>query len=179
MGKSKKKDAKGKTQSLDRALAGLKIWQLVLLLIVVVMGTALFVGAASGWFSDNKVTLDAEYYCGEECDGEYMEIDAEGYEKLVTAQKSFVLFVDQGGCKTAVMLRGFVSDYAKEKGIKVYKMMFNEEKETSLYENVKYYPSVVIVRKGKPVVWLRSDSDEDARAYNRYDAFLEWIEKYL
>ena len=177
MGKSKKKGTS--RQSLNLVLAGLKIWQLVLLLIIVVLGTVLFVGAASGWFSDSKVTLDAEYYCGEECDGEYMELDAKGYEELVAARKSFVLFVDQGGCKTAVMLRGFVSGYAKEKGIKVYKMMFNEEKETSLYENVKYYPSVVIVRKGKPVVWLRSDSDEDARAYNRYDAFHEWIEKYL
>ena len=182
MGKEKTKSLKKREQpvSMAKRLTGMKVRQLLVLLVIVVGGTVLFVGAASGWFSGNaKVTLDAEYYCGDECDGEYMELEVEEYEELVQAGKSFVVLVDQGGCKTADRLREFVADYAKGTGMKVYRMMFAEVKESSLHEYVKYYPSVVIVSKGQVIGYLRADSDEDAEMYNDYDAFTKWIKRYL
>ena len=152
---------------------------LIVALVVVLMGSVLFVGAVSGWFSDNKVVLDAEYYCSEKCDGEYMDLVGVDYEELVKSGRSFVVFVDQDGCTTADRLRGYVSDYAKEVGVKVYRMMFAEAKELSLHDYVKYYPSVVIVSKGKVVGYLRADSDDDAEMYNDYDAFKKWMSNYL
>lgn len=149
---------------------------LVVALIVVLFGGVLFVGAASGWFDDPKVKLDAEYYA----DGaEFMELTAGEYEGLVEAKKSFVVFVDQDGCTTADRLREYITRYMTEMGTLVYRMMFVEVKESSLYEQVKYYPSVAIVSRGKVVAYLRADSDEDAEAYNNYDAFKEWMGKYL
>ena len=152
---------------------------LVIALVVVLFGSILFVGAVSGWFDSGKVALDAEYVCGGNCDGEYIELDAAGYQELVEARKSFVVFVDQGGCTTADKLRGFVADYARERGIKVYRMMFEQVKESSLHEYVKYYPSVAMVSKGHVVGYLRADSDEDASAYNDYTAFQGWMGRYL
>lgn len=149
---------------------------LVIALVVVLFGSVLFMGAVSGWFDGQKVTLDPEYI-GAEAD--FMELDAAGYDALVAAGKSFVVFVDQDGCTTADRLRGFVSDYAAEVGIKVYRMMFSEVKKTSLHDNVKFYPSVAMVSRGKVVGALRADSDEDAAAYNDYDAFRKWVRKYL
>lgn len=157
----------------------LKTWQLVLLLLVVVGGTVLFLGAPSGWFGNGKVVLDAEYYCGENCDGEMMELSGAEYEDLVKEGKSFVVFVDQSGCTTADRLRGYVTDFAREAGVKVYRMMFSEARETSLHDYVKYYPSVVVVSRGKVVAWLRADSDEDADYYNDYEAFKGWAQRYL
>ena len=149
---------------------------LVIALVVVLMGGVLFVGAVSGWFDDPKVKLDAEYYA----DGaEFMELSAGEYEGLAEAKKSFVVFVDQGGCNTADRLREYVTRYMTETGILVYRMMFEEIKETSLYEQVKYYPSVAVVSKDRVVAWLRADSDEDAKMYNDYDTFKAWMEKYI
>lgn len=149
---------------------------LVVALIVVLFGGVLFMGAASGWFDDPKVKLDAEYYA----DGaEFMELTAGEYEGLVGAKKSFVVFVDQDGCTTADRLREYVTRYMTETGILTYRMMFAEVKESSLHEQVKYYPSVAIVSRGKVVAYLRADVDEDAEAYNNYDAFKEWMGKYL
>lgn len=149
---------------------------LVVALIVVLFGGVLFVGAASGWFDDPKVKLDAEYYA----DGaEFMELTAGEYEGLVGAKKSFVVFVDQDGCTTADRLREYVTRYMTETGILTYRMMFAEVKESSLHEQVKYYPSVAIVSRGRVVAYLRADSDEDAEMYNNYDAFKEWMGKYL
>lgn len=153
-----------------------KILPLVMALIVVVLGSILFVGAASGWFDSHKVKLDAEYYA----DGaEFMELTAGEYEGLVEAKKSFVVFVDQDGCTTADRLREYVTRYMAETGIMVYRMMFAEVRESSLHEKVKYYPSVAVVSKGRVVAYLRADEDADADKYNDYDAFKAWIGKYL
>ena len=153
-----------------------KILPLVMALIIVVLGSILFVGAASGWFDNHKVKLDAEYYA----DGaEFMELTAGEYEGLIGAKKSFVVMVDQSGCTTADRLREYVTRYMTETGILTYRMMFAEVKEASLHEKVKYYPSVAVVSKGKVVAFLRADEDEDADKYNDYDAFKAWIGKYL
>lgn len=149
---------------------------LIVALVVVMLGSLVFVGAVSGWFDNPKVILDAEYYSGE---SEMMDLSAEEYDRLVNERKSFVVFVNQTGCTTAEGLRGFVMDWAKEVGVKVYEMMFSEVKKCSLHEAVKHYPSVVIVSKGKTVGHLRTDSDEDADAYNEYEAFKDWIGKFL
>ena len=175
----KKKSGGKKPESMQKQLSKMKIWQLVLALALVVSGTILFVGAVSGWFGGVKVTLEAEYYCKEECDGEYMSISGEEYEKFAEAKKSFVIFVDQTGCKTADKLREYMRDYAKEIGVKVYTIMFNNARETSLHDTVKYYPSVAVISRGKVIGFLRADSDEDADAYNNYGAFKEWIQRYL
>ena len=57
--------------------------------------------------------------------------------------------------------------------------MFSNIKESSLHEFVKYYPSVVLVSRGKPLEWLKADSDEDAEIYNNYNKFENWMNKYL
>ena len=165
MGKDKKKQ--------------LGVLGLIVALVIVLIGGLIFMGAVAGWFDDPKVVIDGEYVCDNESGCDYMELTAGEYDELVKAQKSFVVFVDQDGCTTADRLRGYVSDWAASRGIKVYRMMFAEVKESSLHDYVKYYPSVVVVDKGMVRAWLRADSDEDAEMYNNYDAFNEWMGRYL
>ena len=149
---------------------------LVVALVAVLIGGVLFVGAVSGWFDDSRVKLDAEYYTDE---SELMNLTVDGYEGLIEAKKSFVVFVDQTGCTTADRLREYVMGYMDDVGMSGYKMMFGEMKESSLHEFVKYYPSVVIIDKGRVAKWLRADEDEDAEIYNDYDAFKDWMNKNL
>lgn len=149
---------------------------LVIALVVVLIGGVIFVGAVSGWFDDPKITLDSEYY---DEGAKFMEITAGEYEGLVGAEKSFLVFVDQGGCTTADRLREYVTRYMTETGVLVYRMMFAEVKESSLHNEVKYYPSMAVIFKGAVKGYLRADADEDAEAYNSYDAFKEWMGKYL
>ena len=155
-----------------------QIFGLVVALVVVLLGGVLFMGAVSGWFGDEKAVLDDEYRCVE-CDGEFVGLSIEEYEELIESKKTFVVFVDQGGCTTADRLREYVREWAMSSGVKVYRMMFDNIKQTSLHDFVKYYPSMVVVSKGKVVAWLRADADEDAAAYNGHDDFKGWIEKFL
>jgi hypothetical protein len=70
-------------------------------------------------------------------------------------------------------------NYGGATGVKAYRMMFSDVRNSSLHDYVKYYPSVVVVSRGKPIVWLRADADEDSDAYNDEEAFKKWLSKYL
>ncbi|MBQ3293396.1 hypothetical protein IJG93_03825 [Candidatus Saccharibacteria bacterium] len=171
--------ARKKGPTIAQKMSGLKIWQLLIGLVLVVGGTTVFVVLVSGALGGSSVMLDSEYLCGESCDGEYMELEPATYESLIADGKSFVVFVDQGGCTTADRLEGYVKDYGVSHGFKVYRMMFEDMKKTSLHEFIKYYPSVAVISRGKVVGYLRADTDEDSDAYNKYEAFEEWMGKYL
>lgn len=158
-----------------RQIAGL-----IITLMVVLVGGVVFMGAVSGWFGGPKVAIDDEYYCeGEGCAGNFIDLTIEEFNNLVGAKKSFVIFVDKNGCTTADKMRGFITDTMKEKGMKIFRMDWEDMKETSVYELVKYYPSVVIVSKGKVFKFLRADSDEDVGAYENGEDFKRWLEQYI
>lgn len=156
-----------------------RIAYLVLGLVMIVTGSILFALAVSGVFDPSETELDAEYYCEDTCEGEFTELSKEDYEDLIKKKKSFVIFVDQSGCDGADRLRKFSSDYFSESGVKIYKMMFADLKETTLHEKVKYYPSLVVIRKGNVRAFLRADSDEDADAFNQYGSFIDWVNKHV
>ena len=157
-------------------LSGGVIGIIVSFTVVALIGGILFVGLKKGWFNDPKITLSAEYYTEKP---EMINLDAVKYEELIKEKKSFVIFVDQNGCTTADRLRGYIEEYIKEKKIDVYKMMFSVMKESSLHNDIKYYPSVVIINNGKVRVFLRADSDEDVDEYNEYDAFKNWMNRLI
>ena len=148
---------------------------LIVALVVVLFSSVLFMGLV-GWFGEAKITLDQEYR-GEST--ELMDLSVSEYDELIKAKKSFVIFVDQGGCTTADRLRGYVQDWATANEIKVYRMMFKDVKESSLHEYIKYYPSVVLVDKGRVRVYRRADSDDDAKMYNDYGEFEAWIKRWV
>ena len=149
---------------------------LIVILMIVLVGSLLFVGAVSGWFDDPKVSLSEEYHTSTP---ELMELSAAEYEKLINDKKSFIVFVDQTSCTTADRLRGYVKDYIKAHDVSIYRMMFEEMKESSLHDSIKYYPSVAIIGKGVVRDYLRADSDEDSGMYNDYEIFENWMGQHL
>ncbi len=169
---------KGQGQKKSRSRKA-EIVRLVLLLLLVIGGTTLFVGAVAGWFDGGKrAVIEASDRC-ETCGQELADVTGEEYEQMVKEGKSFVIFIDQEGCTTADKVEGYVKNYAGEKKVRIYRMQFSEARETSMHEKVKYYPSVVVVSKGGIIGYLRADSDEDAHAYNDEATFREWVGRYV
>ena len=109
---------------------------------------------------------------------EVVDIGASEFEKIVADKQSALIFVDQDGCVTAQRMRGFIDEISAEEELKFYKMMWENVKDTSLKENVSYYPSLVIVKDGEVVRALRANSDEDGPIYNGKKLLREWISKY-
>lgn len=159
----------------------LPVWALVLLLFAIIGGTTLFICAVAGIFGPQKVSLSPEYYAEDSSltlsDGIFLELlTPERLAELENSDKTFAVFVDQTDCINADRLRGFLTDYTSETGLKIYRIMFSDLKNTDLNGQVKYYPSVAIISNGKLIAWLNANSDADADAYNSYDAFKTWLE---
>ena len=110
---------------------------------------------------------------------EFVTLDVDGYNSLISQKKSLVLFIDQEGCTTADALEKNLTEYMNEHEFKIYRFMFSDMRETPLYKYVKYYPSAVIIREGKPIVWLKADADEDTARYNNLEALKSWFNTYL
>lgn len=157
-----------------------KIWVLVLALLVVVCGSVLFVGAVSGWFNGPVMAeIDSEFYCSSKCYLELKDISVDEYNEMTDAGKSFVVVVDQGGCTTADRIKEYAERYSNKRFFEIFKIMFSDIKKTNLGEKVKFYPSVAVISKGKVITWLRADSDEDSAAYNSYEDFEKWMNRFI
>ena len=148
----------------------------IIIFIIVLIGFVVIGGIKNGWFNDEKVVLNEEYV------GDFTEfktISAAEYEELINKNDSFILLVDQSGCDTADKVRGFAENWGKEKGVKVLRIMFAEMRETSLHDEIKYYPSVAVISKGRLIGFLRADKDEDAEKFNNYETFESWLGEFF
>ena len=110
---------------------------------------------------------------------EAIDIDKDGYEKLIAEQKSFVIMVDKANCYTTADMRKRMTEFPQDMQFKYYRIMWSDAKESSLHEHVKFVPSVAIVKKGQVVDFLDADSDEDTAKYNEAQALQDWIRSYI
>lgn len=119
----------------------------------------------------HPVELDQEYYSDEV---EAVDIDKSEYEKLIADRKSFVLMVDNPGCTTTEKMRRMLENL--ELNFKYYRIMWQDARETNLKDYIKYFPSIVIIEKGRVISYLRADSDEDTKYYNNGPDLKDWLE---
>lgn len=119
--------------------------------------------------------LDSQYYTT----SEQADINGAEYEQLIKNKASFVLFVDMAGCITANGLRNMLSEITSEHQLQFLHIMWPEAKDTSLHDSVKYYPSIVIVKDGKIVDFLKADLDEHAKYYNSTSDLFNWLMHYI
>ena len=163
------------------------VWLLVGLVAIIGVSALLIWGLSSAGGDGGQsvggdsgtVVLDTDFDCGEDCEGNFVNIDSIGYENLILNRKSFMVIVDQNACITGDRLRGFIDDYVGETGLKAYRIMFEDMKKTSLYDKITYYPSVAIVSEGKMVAWLDAESDEDKPMFGEYESFANWLNTYI
>lgn len=149
-------------------------------LILIISGAALLIIGLIGLLvtfltRGQKFPLDSDQFGS----AEFIDISGEDYEKLLSDKKSFLVFVDQDGCITARGLEERLGQISKEKNLKIYHIMFSDARNTSMHENVKHYPSVVIIDKGKMAAWLKADADEDKERYNSLESLEQWLNNYI
>ena len=124
-------------------------------------------------------TLDREYVG---TDGKQIEIAKETEDvngilnNLIENKKSFVIYVSLPICEgSTAEFKSYVHDFQKENSLSFYYLTSDYAKETMIFNTVKYFPSVIIVKEGEIVKYLRYDSDEDAEYYKSYDGFSKWF----
>ena len=146
------------------------LFALPILALVAILGLFVF-------FSNHNQTfyLEDSYY---EKAG-FKEINASELDRLIGNQESFAIFIYQPACVTSADFEEVLTEALDEKSLTVYKIAFSKLKDTKIGDQIEYYPSFAIFRKGKLVDFLKSDQDEDTAKYEDRTEFLNWLTSYI
>lgn len=118
-----------------------------------------------------KFYLTEKYYN----DGSFIEIkNVENIKK-----ESYLLYTYNNYCSLQIPCEEIFKSAMEEYKIDMLSIPFDDFKSTYLYEEVKYAPSIVIVKKGKIVTYLDANSDSDLDKYQDLEAFKKWLETYI
>lgn len=128
---------------------------------------------------EESIVLDAEY---KNTDGKQIVIAEESedpahfLDQMLEDKKTFVLYVSLPICNgDAARFKQYVLDFQHKEKISFYYLTSDYIKDSKVYETVKYYPSVIIVKEGRIINYLKYDSNEDVEYYKSYDGFSKWL----
>lgn len=108
-----------------------------------------------------------------------IDIDKTEYEQLIQERSSFIVFIDQPNCITANKLREMLNNIADEYQIHIYHTMWSDIQGTNLRENIKYYPSIAIIKQGQIITALDANSDAHVAYYNSETDLKDWLSRYV
>lgn len=150
-------------------------------IVIIAISLTLFFAAAATIallipsLTSKQFRLEDEYY-GE---SESMLIDKDEYEQLISEKKSFIVMIDKPGCLKTAEMSVSLSGFPDDMQFKYYHLYWDDAKESSLHEKVKYTPSVALIHEGEVVDWLDADAKEDEPLYNDSKALQNWIREYI
>ena len=124
---------------------------------------------------NNKFYLNDEYYNA----GILVDIDNKELTNMLKSNDSFILFTYNTYCNFKVSCESIVEEFSKNNNITVFKIPFEEFKNTKLYNTVKYAPSIVLINNGKIENYLDPNKDEDSIKYQDEKALKDYIEMYI
>ncbi|MDO4967287.1 MAG: hypothetical protein Q4E70_00760 [Candidatus Saccharibacteria bacterium] len=161
----------------------LAIFSILTLVFLAILGFIVFLVLKNSEVSapvvSEQVVLDSEYVGTDGKQIEMTEIseDVSGVlEGLISEKKSFVVYVSLPVCSgVTAEFKEHVLKFQKENKLSFYYLTSDYVKDTSIYNSIKYFPSVIIYNKGEMVNFLRFDSDEDKGFYSSYDGFSKWF----
>ncbi len=120
-----------------------------------------------------KVYLSDEFYNK----GEFIQIKSEDIENY--KDKTYVLFTYNNFCSLPIPCDGIFQEFMSNNKIDFLSITFEEFKDTDFYKEVKYAPSVMIIKNNNIVAYLDADKDSDIEKYQNVDKFKEWISNYI
>ncbi len=142
-------------------------------IVIMCLITLFVVGCSNNEETTGKIVLESKYYG----DSKLIEIDSDLFKKI--SNENYILYIYNNYCNLEVPCENIFKDYMDKYKISFLSMPFEEFKNTKFYKTIKYAPSVIIVRNGDIVSYLKSDSDEDLDKYQDVDEFSKWINSYI
>ncbi len=124
---------------------------------------------------NNKFYLNDEYYNA----GKLVDIDSKELTNMLKSNDSFILFTYNPYCNFKVSCEDVVENFSKNNNITIFKISFEEFKNTKLYNTIKYAPSIILINKGKIETYLDPNKNEDSIKYQEEKALKDYIEMYI
>lgn len=120
-----------------------------------------------------KFSLDEEYYH----EGVFLKKSAEEINAL--EHGNYVLYTYNSFCSFSIPCDTIFSSFMKKYKIDFLSIPYDEFQQTSLFQVVKYAPSILLVHDGRVMSYLDAESNQDLEKYQDVSKFEEWVLKYI
>ena len=121
--------------------------------------------------STQKTYLENKYYN----EGNFIEI--KNIDNL--ENETYILYTYNNYCTFEKPCEDVFKEYMEKYKIDILKIQFDNFKKTSLYKQVKYGPSIIIVKNNKILAYLDANKKQDKQKYQDITEFENWINKYI
>lgn len=145
--------------------------KLVLLLISIVIIAGCFNKKINQNDNKERVYLSSKYYNK----GEFLEVD--NLDSL--SDKTYIVFTYNNFCNMSVPCDKIFESFMEKYSIDFLKISFENFKNSSFYNEVKYAPSVIIINNEKIISYLDANKDEDLQKYQDEKEFEKWLNNYI
>ena len=105
-----------------------------------------------------------------------IDISKDEYESMIKERRSFAVLVDSPTCVRSKKIEQMMNNMDKKYHFKYYRMMWSDVKQTSLFDYVKFLPSLAVINKGQVKAWLKADKDEDKPYFSSQKDLQQWLE---
>lgn len=124
----------------------------------------------------NKFYLDDKHY---NTNAQLIDISKSDLESVIEKKQSFVVFTYLPYCTLKIPCDIIFKQFLTNHKMSFYSIPYDEFTNIELFKNIKYAPSVVIVKKGKVIAYLDANKDEDLNKYQDVQEFDKWITNYI
>ena len=121
----------------------------------------------------DRLYLTEKYYNN----GEYITVSKE--ELLSKESETYLLFTYNNYCNLSVPCDQIFAKFMKKYNIDILSIPYEDFKETSFYETVKFAPSILIIDKAEVIAYLDAEKDEDLNRYQDAEEFEKWLNEYI
>ena len=122
---------------------------------------------------NNKFHLDDKYYSN----GNFIEVNSEALNSIDS--NNYLIFTYNNYCNFEIPCDKIFQDFMTKNKIDIISIPFEEFRKTKFYNNVKYAPSILIVKNGRVISYLDAEKNEDMDMYQDVNKFEHWLEKYI
>ena len=144
-----------------------RIYYILLILAIIFLGGCF----EKKQYDGKKFFIENKYY------GKNEFIKIKNISKI--KDESYILFTYNSYCNLAKPCEETFREFMKKYDIAFLSIPYEEFKKTSLYNKVKYAPSIIIVKNGTIVSYLDANSDDDLDKYQNLEIFEKWLKKYV
>lgn len=121
----------------------------------------------------NTINLSAKYYN----EGKFIPTSANELEEKNS--ETYILYTYNNFCSLPIPCESIFKTIMEKYKIGILSIPINEFKKTKFYTQVKYAPSIIIIKNEEIITYLDANKDEDLEKYQDVNAFDNWLKLYI
>jgi D-alanyl-lipoteichoic acid acyltransferase DltB (MBOAT superfamily) len=120
-----------------------------------------------------KIYLSDEFYGN----GIFSEINSDKIDDY--SNKTYLLFTYNNYCNFSIPCDKIFQKFSSNNNIEILSISYAEFKKTKFIKEVKYAPSIILIKNNKIITYLDAEKDSDLDKYQDVDTFTNWISDYI